>query len=494
MPHATEGPEMGASTSPAFGLPARALTRPPARRVVSGLLLALVGMPLLTATLTGLGSRVDLPSALLLYLLLVVVVAVVGGFVPAAVAAVGAFLLANWYFTPPFHRFQIAKQADLLALVVFIAVAGVISGLVDLAARRTAEATRARAEAEALARLGGTLLHGHDPLPELVDHLRTTFGQESVALLRRDRQGWRVEAVAGHAAPIRPEYATDAVELDPQTTLALVGRRLTGDDRRVLRAFTDQLAVALESRRLSRAAAEAALLAEANQLRTALLAAVSHDLRTPLASIKTAVTGLLQDDVALPPEAAAELLATIDQQTDRLDRLVGNLLDMSRLRTGALSLHSRPIGMDEVVPAALASLADHGRGVQVEVPETLPRIHADPGLLERAVANVIANALAWSPPDQPVQVTAARHGDQVELQIIDHGPGIQAGDRGRLFQPFQRMGDVSGGGVGLGLAVARGFLDAMHGQILPEDTPGGGLTMRIRLPIANGQPDQGAGR
>ncbi|HEY8558430.1 MAG TPA: DUF4118 domain-containing protein, partial [Actinomycetes bacterium] len=266
-------------------------------------------MPLLTVALTGLRSRVDLTGVLLLYLLWVVLVAVVGGFVPAAVAAVGAFLLANWYFIPPLHHFRIAKQADVLALVVFIAVAGVVSALVDLAARRTAEATRARAEAEALARLGGTLLHGHDPLPELVEQLRATFGQESVALLRRDRQGWRIEAVAGHAAPIRPEYATDTVALDAQTTLALTGRRLTGDDRRVLKAFTDQLAVALESRRLSRAAADAALLAEANELRTALLAAVSHDLRTPLASIKTAVTGLLQDDVTLAPEAAAELLA-----------------------------------------------------------------------------------------------------------------------------------------------------------------------------------------
>jgi two-component system, OmpR family, sensor histidine kinase KdpD len=313
-----------------------------------------------------------------------------------------------------------------------------------------------------------------------------------VALLERDRQGWRIEAVAGHTGPIRPEYATDAVELDPQTMLALTGRRLAGDDRRVLRAFTDQLAVALESRRLSRAAADAALLAEANQLRTALLAAVSHDLRTPLASIKTAVTGLLQDDVALPPEATAELLATIDQQTDRLDRLVGNLLDMTRLQTGALSLHNRPIGVDEVVPAALASLTDHGRGIQVDVPETLPRVDVDPGLLERAVANVVANALAWSPPDRPVQVTAARHGDRVELQVIDHGPGIPPGDRDRLFQPFQRLGDASGSGVGLGLAVAHGFLDAMHGQITPGDTPGGGLTMRISLPIADGQPDQEA--
>jgi two-component system sensor histidine kinase KdpD len=498
MPDAFERPVDPASATPArsaaSGLAVRAPARLPTRRLAGGLLLTLVGLPLLTAALTGLRGQVDLPSALLLYLLLVVVVAVVGGFVPAAAAAVAAVLLANWYFTAPFHRFTIAKQTDVLALVVFIAVAGVVGALVDLAARRTAEAARARAEAEALARLGGTLLHGHDPLPELVEQLRVTFGLDSVALLRRDRQGWGVEALAGRAAPIRPEYANDAVELDDQTTLALTGRRLAGDDRRVLRAFTDQLAVAVESRRLSRAAAEAALLAEANQLRTALLAAVSHDLRTPLASIKTAVTSLLQDDVALPPEAAAELLATIDQETDRLDALVGNLLDMSRLQAGALSLHSRPIGVDEVVAAALASLGDHGRGVHVDVPETLPRVHADPGLLERALANVVANALAWSPPGRPVQVTAARDSNRVELRVVDHGPGVPPGDRDRLFEPFQRLGDAGGGGVGLGLAVARGFLDAMHGQIIPEDTPGGGLTMRIHLPVAAGQPDQGAER
>jgi two-component system sensor histidine kinase KdpD len=498
MPDAMERPvDPGPTTParpPAAGLPAQASAGLPTSRLASGLLLALVGLPLETAVLTSLRGQVDLTGVLLLYLLLVVVVAVVGGFVPAATAAVAAFLLANWYFTPPFHRFQIAKQTDVLALVVFIAVAGVVSALVDLAARRTAEATRARAEAEALARLGGTQLHGHDPLPELVDQLRVTFGLDSVALLRRDRQGWRVEAVAGHAAPIRPEYATDAVKLDAQTALALTGRRLTRDDRRVFKAFTDQVAVALENRRLSKAAADAALLAEANQLRTALLAAVSHDLRTPLASIKTAVTGLLQDDVALPPEAAAELLATIDQQADRLDRLIGNLLDMSRLQTGSLSLHTRRVGLDEVVPAALASLADHGRGVLVDVPETLPRVHADPGLLERSVANIVANALAWSPPGRPVQVTAGRHGNQVELRVIDHGPGVPVADRGRLFQPFQRLGDAGGGGVGLGLAVARGFVDAMHGEIVPEETPGGGLTMGIRLPIADAHHDQAADR
>jgi two-component system, OmpR family, sensor histidine kinase KdpD len=462
------------------------------RRVAGSLLVAVIGLPLLTGILASLRELVDLPGVLLLYLLLVVAVATIGGLWPAAATAVGAFLLANWYFTPPLYHFTIAKRTDVLALLVFVAVAAVVSALVDLATRRAAEAARARTEAEALARLGGTLLHDHDPLPELVEQLRATFALDAAAVLRRDRHGWCVEAVAGASAPIRPEHATDAVELDEQTMLTLTGRRLAGEDRRVLRAFTDQLAVALESRRLAGAAADATLLAEANELRTALLAAVSHDLRTPLATIKTAVTSLLQDDVELPLEASAELLGTIDEQTDRLNALVGNLLDMSRLQTGALNILARSIGLDEIVPATLASLADHDRHIEVEVPETLPRVHADPALLERAIANVVANALAWSPADRPVRVQACERGGRVELRIIDHGPGIPADGRDRVFQPFQRLGDSGGGGVGLGLAVARGFVTAMGGEITPHDTPSGGLTMLLSLPVAEPAPAQHA--
>jgi two-component system sensor histidine kinase KdpD len=436
--------------------------------------------------LANLRSHIDLPGVLLLYLLVIVIVATVGGALPAAIAAVAGLLLANWYFTPPFHKLAIAERKNLLALVVFLIVAGVVSALVDAAARRTAEATRARAEAAALARLGATLLQGDDPLPELVEQLRSAFALKAVAVLRRDRQGWKVEASAGPAAPIRPEYATDAIPLDDTTTLTLLGGRLTGDDRRVLRAFTDQLAVALESRRLARAAADAAALAEANQLRTALLQAVSHDLRTPLASIKTSVTSLLQHDVTWPPEATRQFLATIDEETDRLNTLVGNLLDMSRLQTGALSVLSRPVGLEEVVPAALAGLAGYGQAVEVDVPETLTGVRADPTLLERAIANVISNAVSWSPPGQPVRLAAREDAGRVQLRVIDHGPGIPTADRQRVFQPFQRLGDnASHTGVGLGLAVARGFVQALDGEIRLEETPGGGLTVVFDLPAAS---------
>jgi two-component system sensor histidine kinase KdpD len=216
---------------------------------------------------------------------------------------------------------------------------------------------------------------------------------------------------------------------------------------------------------------------------------VSHDLRTPLASIKACVTSLLADDVEWPPDAYAEFCHTIDEETDRLTTLVANLLDMSRLRAGALTLHRRPVGVEEIVPAALSSLGERARGdvVEVGVAETLPRVEADPALLERVLANLIDNALAWSPPGVPVRVEAGGVPGAVHVRIVDRGPGIPLAERERVFLPFQRLGDrSSGGGVGLGLAVARGFTVAMGGELSVEDTPGGGTTMVVVLPATAG--------
>jgi len=217
-----------------------------------------------------------------------------------------------------------------------------------------------------------------------------------------------------------------------------------------------------------------------------LLAAVSHDLRTPLASIKASVTSLLQQDIDWPPEATREFLETIDEESDRLNSLVGNLLDMSRLQTGALQLLVREVGLEEVVPRAIAGLPDRAVPVMLDLPETLPRVRADVGLLERAVANVVDNARAWSPVDRPVRVEAGAVLDRVDLRVIDHGPGIPESERELIFRPFQRLGDNSrdGTGVGLGLAVARGFVEAMGGELAVEDTPGGGLTMVLSMPVA----------
>jgi two-component system, OmpR family, sensor histidine kinase KdpD len=454
----------------------------PVRRQVAGAIAGAILLPLLTLVMAGMRDDLDLPATLLLYLLAVVTIAAIGGVGPALVASVAAFLLANWYFIPPLHQWTIHEGKDLIALIVFLLVAGVVSGYVHFAARRSAEAARARAEAETLARLGGQLMAEENPLPLLIGTLRTAFGLSAVAVLQQSGGGWRVETSTGTPVPETPEDGDLSIAIDTEMQLVVVGPGLAADDLSLLQAFTGQLALALERRQLRAEAAVAAGLAEANDLRAALLAAVSHDLRTPLSSIKAAVTSLLQQDIDWTPQATHELLATIDEEADRLNTLVGNLLDMSRLQSGALQLVMRDVGLEEVVPAAIKGLGERAQSVDVSVDETMTRVHADAALLERAVANIVGNALAWSPADRPVRIDACTVGERVDLRVVDRGPGIPPDQRDRMFQPFQRLGDQSNnGGTGLGLAVARGFVDAMGGAITVEDTPGGGLTVVVSL-------------
>ena len=456
-------------------------TRPreliPRRRRIAAWFLVAAGLPALTVALATLGDGVDLPTVLLLYLALVVAAATVGGLLPAVVGAIGGSLLANWYFTEPTHTFTIGEADNVVALLVFLGVGVVVSLLVQSTLRRAAEASRARLEAAALARSSATLVGHDDPLPRLVQQLQETFGLEACAVVEGDR----VVAGAGRIPP-GGLPAGERLALGEGTELVLVGP-VAADDLDALQAFAAQLRAALEQERLRREAAETARLSEANELRTALLRAVSHDLRTPLASIKAAVTSLLQRDVVWSPEATADFLATIDEEADRLNRLVGNLLDMSRLEAGVLAVRARPVGLEEVVAAALASLPDAGRGVVVDVPATLPEVLADPALLERALANLVANASSHAPPGSSVRVEARQVGERVDLLVVDRGPGVPEEDRERVFAPFQRLGDAGRGGVGLGLAVARGFVEAVGGRLALEETAGGGLTVVVTLPV-----------
>jgi two-component system sensor histidine kinase KdpD len=456
----------------------------PVRRQVAGAILGVVLLPLMTVVMAGARDNLGLPGVLLLYLSAVVAIAATGGMWPALGASVAAFLLANWYFIPPIHEWTIHEGRDLIALIVFLVVAGVVSALVNAAGRRSTEAARARAEAETLARLGGQLMAEEDPLPVLISTLRTAFGLSAIAVLQRSGEGWIVETSTGAPVPQSPEEGDLAIPIDAEMELVVVGPGLAAEDLALMQAFTGQLALALERRQLRAEAAVAAGLAEASDLRAALLAAVSHDLRTPLSSIKAAATSLLQQDVEWTPQATRELLATIDEETDRLNTLVGNLLDMSRLQTGALQLAMRDVGLEEVVPAAVKGLGERGDAVDVRVDEMLPRVHADAALLERAVANIIDNAVTWSPPDRPVRVEAGAVAGRVDLRVVDRGPGIPADQRDLVFQPFQRIGDQSNdSGTGLGLAVARGFIGAMGGEITIEDTPGGGLTVIVGFDV-----------
>ncbi len=457
----------------------------PFTRRVAAVLLAVAGLPLLTTVLAASRDHVGLPSALLFFLVMTIVVAALGGLVVGVVTAIAAAVLVNWFFVPPLHELRISDAENIVALVVFVAVAAVVSILVDRAATRSREALRARAEAEVLARATATLVGEHDPLPDLLDQLRTTFALDSVSVLSAGDGGWIVEASAGPDAPVDPAGG-ERWDLDEAATTVLVVRGAGRSDagQRVLRSFLSQLAVALQRRVLQARAADAARLAATDVLRTALLQAVSHDLRTPLATIKASATSLLQADVRWSLEERHAFARSIDEETDRLDRVVANLLDLSRLRAGAVAVVVEPVYLDDVVAQALATIGQP-KEVVVVVAETVPPVEADPTLLERAVANVVANAVAWAPPAEPVRVEAAVVGDRVHLRVVDRGPGIAPQDRAAVFEPFQRRGDRSSqAGAGLGLAVARGFVEAQGGELLLEDTPGGGLTVVFELALA----------
>jgi two-component system sensor histidine kinase KdpD len=467
------------------GLPVARGARLGRSRVVAGWLVGVLGPALLTWILTRAAPDIGLANDMLLFLSLTVAAALLGGLLPALTSALVCSALLNWYFTPPFHTLVIADAKNIVAIAVFVGVAVAVASVVDLAARRTEQAARLRAESEILSFLAGHVLRGESTLEALLERVRETFGMESAALLERtgETAPWTCAGSVGPRPAGIPEDADVDVPIGDHMALSLRGRVLPAADRRVLAAFAAQAAVVLDRRRLQREADRAKELAEGNRIRTALLAAVSHDLRTPLAGIKAAVSSLRSDDVAWSEQDEAELLEAIEEGADRLDHLVGNLLDMSRLQTGTVTPVIRETGLDEVVPMALGGVPEDA--VDLDVPETLPMVHVDRGLLERAVANVVENAVKYSPPHHRVLVSASALGDRVELRVVDRGPGVPDEAKDRIFEPFQRYGDAPRGvGVGLGLAVARGFAEAVGGTLHAEDTPGGGLTMVLAVPTA----------
>jgi two-component system sensor histidine kinase KdpD len=486
-----------------------------ARRRLAGYVLAAVLAPLLTVVLTTMRGGLNLTSDVLLFLVAVIAVALMGGFMPALLEAIAGSLLLNYYFTPPIHKWTIAQANNALALGVFVAVGLVVSFVVDIAARRTQQAARASAESELMVTTAGSVLRGQQALTAVLDRVREAFGMESVALLecgsapggtgqrgedddlpgnapgqaaparRGPAADWTVVASSGEHSPVRPDEADVDVPVADSLSLVLRGRPLPAADRRVLGAFAAYAAVALEQQRLTAEAEAARPIAAADKMRTALLAAVSHDLRTPLASAKAAVTSLRSHDVDWDKEDEEELLATADESLDRLAHLVDNLLDMSRLQAGALAVFPRPARMDEVVARALDDLGPGSRAVVVDIPDSLPEIQVDPAILERVIVNLTANALRYAPEQVPPLITASALGDRVELRVVDRGPGIPEEERDRMFVPFQRLGDTDNTtGVGLGLALSRGLTEAMGGELTPEETPGGGLTMTVSLPAA----------
>jgi len=460
------------------------------RRVALAWMMATVGLGLATWLLVATRPSHDLPLDLLALLALTLACALVGGLWPALFCAVTSSLALNYFFTPPINTFTISDPQDAVVLLVFVLLAGAVASTVHLTTRRTAEAIAAERESRVLAQLAQSLLGAADQLPALLDHARDTFGMQAAAIVRHDsaRAPWEVLASTGPFDVAQVRDASVRAPVSDLTELVLCGSVIQADEGRLVSAFATHASAILNREDLVRQARAASSLAKDSRTRTALLAGVSHDLRTPLASIKAAVSSLRQGEITWSPADEAELLESIEESADRLNAMVGNLLDMSRLQTGSVTAHVQNLHLLDILNTSLSTLGDQRGRVRTWFPEDLPLFRADPGLLDRVLANVLENALRHSPGRQEVVVSGSVIADRLQVRVVDRGSGVPDQAKELIFAPFRRVGDTErGDGVGLGLAVARGLTEAMDGTLGAEDTPGGGLTIVIDLPLATAE-------
>lgn len=455
------------------------------RRRLIGLAFGVLAPALLSLVLHQTKDLHGLPIEAMSLMVVVVATALTGGIAAAVVSALVSALLLNYLFTPPLYTLTIAEPENAVTIALFVAVGIAVATVVDTAARRTAQARAARAEADALMVLAHSLLTSSDDTDGLLSSACRLFNASGAAVVRRDEAGAEEVVASCGTPPVSVERADMAAAIDDRNTLVLAGATLPASERGLLNAYAAYAKVMEERRVATGAELERLRLTELDRTRTALLAAVSHDLRNPLAAMKVSVDSLRSTDVTWSPEDEDELLATIEESTDRLTALVTNLLDMSRISTGSVRVVLRDVGLADAVRTSIAPLPG-GERIEVDVdPELL--VLADAGLLDRVLANICENALKYTPVDARVRIDAAADGEGVVVRIADSGPGVADQDRDRLFAPFQRFGDVpQQDGVGLGLAVAHGLTEAMSGTIATEETPGGGLTFVLELKRGKG--------
>ncbi|MDJ0320475.1 DUF4118 domain-containing protein [Pseudarthrobacter sp. PS3-L1] len=459
------------------------------RRRMAGFLLALVIGPLMTLLLTALRSEESITSDVLSYQLVVVVVALVGGIWPALFAALLSGLTLDYFFVDPLHTVTVAEPFHLLALVLYVINAVLVSYVVDQAARRTRAAARATAESELLASVSGSVLRGQGALDALVGQTREAFGLTGARLLVEGRTLSRDGTLPDDAG-----QPSSTVAVGERGVLELYGVELAASGRRLLSVIATQLEAALENSDLAETAREFAPLAETDRVRSALLSAVSHDLRRPLAAATAAVSGIRSAGSGLSAEDNRELLATAEESLETLSALVTSLLDVSRLQAGVLAVSLRPIDAEDVILPAFDELGLGPATVELDLDPDLPPLLADPGLLQRVIVNLLDNARRFAPAGTKVRISTSQFASEVQFRIIDHGPGIDAARRDQVFVPFQRLGDTDNlTGLGLGLALSKGFTEGMGGTLETEDTPGGGLTMVVALPAVPRGPVAPAG-
>ena len=463
-----------------FALPRTGGALTPKRRA-AGFAVALACGPLLTWVLSSARSSAWITSEVLSYQLLVVVVALIGGIWPASFAAIMSGLTLDFFFVEPLYTVSANEPSHVVALVLYVVIAGLVSFVVDRAARRARSARRAAAESELLVTVAGSVLRGQSAVQALVDRTQEAFGLSGVRLL--DLDGETELAVCGE--PLS-DVRTTHVPIGTRAVLELRGADLEASEQRLLNVVVAQLDAALEHSDLTETANEFGPLAATDRARSALLSAVSHDLRRPLAAAIAAVGGLRSTRHGLSEADKEDLLATAGESLEVLATLVTDLLDVSRLQAGVLSIAHTVVDPAEVVLSALDELDLGAESAEVSLDADVPQVWADPVLLERVMVNLLSNAARYCPAGARVLVTTSTFAGCVEIRVIDTGPGIPLARRDDVFVPFQRLSDTdNAAGLGLGLALSRGFVEAMGGTLTPEDTPGGGLTMVVGLPAVD---------
>jgi len=428
------------------------------RKLASGVVASAAAVALVTAAIALIERVVPVISLGALYLFAVLPIAVVWGLELAIAVSIASMLAFNWFLLPPTHTLQLRDSANWLALAVFLVTAVVVSALAAHARRRRDDAEQRRREADVLAEAAGDLLRGTELSAELEKLAQLTAG---VLGLRAARIELGAQPGGVPIEVNRRRVATLFVDepLDPMVA------------RRFLPALAALLAVAVGRADLEAEALEAEALRRTDVVKTALLRSVSHDLRSPLTAIRASAEAMGSAELQLDAADRAALVTAIREEAERLDRVVANLLDASRLEAGAVESHRELWSVEELVGQALDSVrADAGR-IIVDLPADLPPVNVDAGQIERAIANLISNALRFSPPGSPVVVRVEQGATELRIHVVDRGPGIAAEERGAIFQPFHHG---AGGGSGLGLAIARGFAEANGGRLWTQEDPVGG--------------------
>ena len=456
------------------------------RRKFLALIVGAVTLPIVTVVLTSLRSSLSPSTEFLVYLVVVLVLTSWGGALVGVVAALAAFGLENYYFVRPLHTLAVSRPDDLVSLLAFLVFAVGASVVVGRFARRSHEADRARAEAQVLVKVVATVGTSQEDLLPLLESLRAVFDASSVAVLVQGSDGWEPLVVSGD--DVRGAPTETSFVIDDEHSLVLDGVALDGEDRQLVSAFAGRIAAGFQTVNAVEGEAQRRVLAEAHTRRSGLLRAISYDLREPLSMIQYKVTSLLDGVVTAPARVQRERLVEIQDEVQRLHRLAANLIDAGRLEAGSVTPKFELVSIDVLVDHALATMDTSERPFDIDVVRNLPPFLSDAALVERAIAIVIENACRFSPSDRPVRITAGATGDEIELLVIDRGPGLAVAERSAILDDRQRF-TTDKKGVNLGLSVATGFVRQLGGRLRFEDTPGGGLTVVLEFPL---RPRDGA--